>query len=336
MDAPQVLAFRFARSGLASREGRSLVEAAACPASDFARDAALLALAARAEGVTRERYDAAVAAGELFLAHSLRCALHALRPGDLGAFGRSLVGADDRELKAQLGEVGVPQSEALVEVTAAVADALRDGPLGKDDLHEALRARVRAELLPWCESCRSHHVAGSLWRYAAVAAGARLDGRRRYVLARPAPEPDPARAVRAFLRFYGPGTPAGFGAWAGVTPSHAKRLWQALRDELVEIEGFGWLLREDEPALASPPEARGVRLLPPGDPFLQRPNRELLAPDPDLRKRLFRPAGSPGAVLLDGRLAGLWRKRSGEFTVEPLTPLPEAELEDEVRRLGEL
>jgi hypothetical protein len=53
VDADQVLAFRLARSGLAVRDGRGLAEAAACPASDFARDAALLALAARAEGVSR-------------------------------------------------------------------------------------------------------------------------------------------------------------------------------------------------------------------------------------------------------------------------------------------
>ena len=56
MDADQVLAFRLARSGLAVRGASSLAEAAACPASDFARDAALLALAARAEGLTRDDY----------------------------------------------------------------------------------------------------------------------------------------------------------------------------------------------------------------------------------------------------------------------------------------
>ena len=33
-------------------------------------------------------------------------------------------------------------------------------------------------------------------------------------------------------------------------------------------------------ALESPPTARGIRLLPPGDPYLQKPNRPLLAPDP--------------------------------------------------------
>lgn len=64
MDADQILAFRLARSGLVLRSARGLAEAAACPASDFARDAALLALAARAEDVSREAYDRAVDAGD--------------------------------------------------------------------------------------------------------------------------------------------------------------------------------------------------------------------------------------------------------------------------------
>ncbi len=44
MDADQILAFRLARSGLAVRGARNLADAVACPASDYARDAALLLL----------------------------------------------------------------------------------------------------------------------------------------------------------------------------------------------------------------------------------------------------------------------------------------------------
>jgi len=53
VQAEQILAFRLARSGLAARDATDLAAAAACPASDFTRDAALLALAARHEGLTR-------------------------------------------------------------------------------------------------------------------------------------------------------------------------------------------------------------------------------------------------------------------------------------------
>ena len=80
MDADQILAFRLARSGLAARDAVGLAAAAACPASDFSRHAALLALAARTDDVTREGYDAAVDAGDLVVAHIVRGAIHALAP----------------------------------------------------------------------------------------------------------------------------------------------------------------------------------------------------------------------------------------------------------------
>ena len=60
------------------------------------------------------------------------------------------------------------------------------------------------------------------------------------------------------------------------------------RAELARKEG-----RPDDAAeLDSPPEARGIRLLPPGDPYLQKINRPLLAPDRALRSKLFHQASA--------------------------------------------
>jgi hypothetical protein len=341
----RILAFRLARSGLTARSTGGLADAAACPASDFQRDSALLALGARADGVTRDDYREAVDAGELVVAHIVRAAIHALAPDDLALYGRALIARDDGELAAQMGqqmkrlakEHGFAPTDALAEVAAATEDALATGPLDKNALHEALRQRVRRDYMPWCQGCQSHHVAPMLWRYATVQAGARLDAERRYLLAEPGAAPDPAEAVRRFLRFYGPATPAGFADWAGLAKPHARRLWEAV--EMAEADG-GWILPQDRAALESPPTARGVRLLPPADPYLQKPNRALLAPEPDLRKRLFRPVASPGAVLHDGRLAGLWRAqakgRKVEITVERFERLPRAELEDEAQYVARL
>ena len=348
MERERVLAFRLARSGLADREAGDLTEAAACPASDFSRDAALLALGARAEGVTRQGYEAAVDAGDLVVAHVVRGAIHALAPDDHALYGRALIARDDDELGVQLGrqvqrlaaEHGFAPTAALDEVAGATTDALAKGRrLDKNALHEELRARVSAELMPWCKGCKSHHVAPMLWRYATVKAGVRLDAERRYLRGKPGRAPAASEAVRRFLRFYGPGTPGGFGEWAGVAKPHGQRLWDEVAGELVEVDG-GWLLSEDRPALESPPSAEGIRLLPPGDPYLQKPNRTLLAPDEALRKRLFRPVASPGAVLRDGRLAGLWRQKAKgrklEITVEKVGRLRRADLEEEARRVAEL
>jgi DNA glycosylase AlkZ-like len=213
MDAEQVLAFRLARSGLAPREAGDLAEAASCPASDFAPGAALLALAARSDGVSREGYREAADAGELVVAHTLRGAIHALAPADLALYGRALISRDDEELGAQIGrqvqrlaaEKCFAPTEALAEVAGATKDALARGrALDKNELHEELRGRVREELMPWCRGCKSHHVAPMLWRYATVQAGARLDSERRYRLAKPGRAPSAREALRRFLSFYGP------------------------------------------------------------------------------------------------------------------------------------
>lgn len=352
MDAEQILAFRLARSGLAADTAGGLAEAAACPASDFSHDAALLALGARWAGLTRAAYAEAADSGELVVAHVVRGAIHALAPGDLALWGRALLSGDDDELGAQLGrqvqrlaeEKGFACGDALAEVAGAVKDVLSGGrAVSKNELHDELRARVGADLMPWCKGCGSHHVAPMLWRYGTVKAGARLDSERRYVQGKPGRVPAAAEALRRFLRFYGPATSAEFADWSGVAKAHAKRLWAQIEDELTEI-GVGkrkvWLLQEDGSDLDSPGQAEGVRLIPPGDPYLQSPNRPLLAPEPELRKRLFRPVASPGAVLKDGRLVGLWRVKAkgskAEVSVEKLGRIARRDLEAPARRVADL
>jgi hypothetical protein len=174
VDVEQVLAFRLARSGLACRDAGNVAEAAACPASDFARDAALIALAARREGLTRECFDEAVDSGELVLAHVVRGAIHAVAPDEFALYGRALVSSHDDELGVQLGrqvqrlaaEKGFAPTDALDDVAEATRAALGRGrALDKSELHQELRDRVSTDLMPWCKGCGSHHVAPMLWRY---------------------------------------------------------------------------------------------------------------------------------------------------------------------------
>jgi Winged helix DNA-binding domain len=352
VDADQVLAFRLARSGLAARDAGSLAEAAACPASDFARDSALLALAARREGVTRESYVRAADGGELILAHIVRGAIHALAPAGFALYGRALLARNDDELATQLGEQvrrlvaekGFAASDALDEVSDATRAALSGGArLSKNELHEQLRGRVSKDLMPWCKSCGSHHVAPMLWRFAGVKAGARLDSERRYLQGKPGRSPAAAEAIGRFLGFYGPAGPGDFADWSGVAKPHARRLWERAEDGLAEVpleKGSGWITAADRAELDSPPSAQGVRLIPPGDPYLQKPNRALLAPTAELRKRMFGPVASPGAVLKDGRLVALWRVkakgRRAEISVDKLGRISRKDLSEEAERVADL
>ena len=265
MDREQILAFRVARHGLAARRPLTPAQAAACPASDFVLGSALLALAARADDVTREAYDSATDSGELVIAPTLRAAIHAVAPADFALWGRALLAEEDAELGVQLGPAAqrlleterIAPRQALEEVAAATAAALGGGrALTKDELHAELRERVRAALLPWCKGCGSHHVSPMLWRFAGVAAGMRCDSRRRFLLGRPGPRPDAAEAPRRFLRAYGPATRRDFGAWAGLARAHATALWSRVEDDLAEVRVDGrraYVLREDEPELESPP-----------------------------------------------------------------------------------
>jgi hypothetical protein len=348
----QILAFRAARQGLTDRDVRPLAEAAACPASDFQSGSALLAIAARTPDVTRERYDRATDSGELAVAHSLRGALHATTPEHSLLFGRALVADDPAELLEQLGEQvkqvlgehGLDPREALDEVTRASADALAQrSALDKNELLEELRGRVRKELMPWCKGCRSHHVMPMLWRYALVLLGARRTSSRSYVLGEPGETPRAAEAVRRFLGFYGPATREDLQGWAGLGRAQTRRLWGQVEEELVEVELDGrraYLLARDRRELDSPPAISGLRLLPPGDPFLQRPNRAVLVPDAETRKRAFRPVASPGVVLQDGGAAGLWRARARgkrlELTVDEIAPIDRDALEAEVELVARL
>ncbi len=238
----------------------------------------------------------------------------------------------------------IAPTEALAEVAEAIRGTLAHGrALDRTGLHDGLRERVRDELLPWCKGCKSHHVAPMLWRYAGVAAGMRMDSERRFRAGRPGRRRKGADLARAYVRFYGPAEVKGFSAWAGLAPAQGRRLWDAITDELVEVEwsgGRGWIADRDRKGLDSPPQASGTRLIPPRDPYLQQADRETLVADAAVRKRLFRAVASPGAVLRDGALAGTWKARArgdrAAIEVERLAPLDRDQLERECARVATL
>jgi hypothetical protein len=85
------------------------------------------------------------------------------------------------------------------------------------------------------------------------------------------------------------------------------------------------ILSADAGAVASPPRASGARLLPPFDPYLDQRDRATLWPDPAVRKRARTGIGAPGAVLVDGEIAGLWRpEKKGKRLVVAVDPLGNA------------
>lgn len=105
-------------------------------------------------------------------------------------------------------------------------------------------------------------------------------------------------------------------------------LWERAGDLVgVDFDGTkSWALAEDQPALVAPEtNVAGVRLPANLDPLNTGRDRELLVPDPALRKRIWRVLGGPGTVLVGGEIGGLWRAtktgRKLRVTVEPLDAL---------------
>ncbi len=142
----------------------------------------------------------------------------------------------------------------------------------------------------------------------------------------PAPVMDPGAArlelVRRYLHVYGPATAASFSVWSGIGPRPSAAAFEALGAALAPARtplGDAWFLAEDEPALtAGAAPAAPARLLPSGDPYflLQGADRELLGPGERQRGRLWTPRVWPGAVIVEGEVAGTWRRAGALVTVQ--------------------
>ncbi|HEX2154751.1 MAG TPA: crosslink repair DNA glycosylase YcaQ family protein [Acidimicrobiia bacterium] len=167
----------------------------------------------------------------------------------------------------------------------------------------------------------------------------RWDGARQplvWTVPPPDVDPDDARLelARRYLHFLGPGTPTGFGSWAGIKPPRAAATFDALASSLLTVStphGDAFLLASDEPVIRADDDdaPAPARLLPSGDTFclLHGVFRELLVPDAEHRAALWPSRVWPGAVLVGGDVVGTWRRSRSDLTVEPWRPLTPSERE---------
>jgi hypothetical protein len=198
-----------------------------------------------------------------------------------------------------------------------------------EDLAARLSALLGDRPMNCAEAGQALGVHHGMLRYAAATGTVliRWEGARRpTVWTVPRPETDPRDArlelARRYLHVYGPATPASFSGWSGIGPRAAAAAFEALGSSLTPVGtpvGEGRILAEDEPAFrAAPGPAAPARLLPSGDAYflLQGADRELLVPDAGLRDTLWTPRVWPGAVLVDGEIAGTWRRADRVLTVQ--------------------
>ncbi len=144
---------------------------------------------------------------------------------------------------------------------------------------------------------------------------------------RPSIDPETARLelCRRHVHAFGPTTPAAFAWWAGVPTRDAKKTFDLISQELISVDLAGqnaWILANDEIALRSAEQMRGVRLL-------VAPDLRMFGQD---RAQLFVGPGKhdhsslqdwfhPNGLLVNGTIAGAWGRRGGQVNIKVHGPL---------------
>jgi len=335
VDRGQVLAYRVAAQQLdrpdVAVEGLAVLDVGV---QDTPYGSAVQALAARSVVPSGPAPDAGLVA-----IWSVRGAPHLHRPADLPALAAALWPLSDADATARISTTSIKEGAKLgLAAVAAAAQAMRDvvtGPMPKGEVSTAVSARVPESLTYPCRACAARHISGTLFQLVGVLAGVALDRSRGDTWLTPAPGraaiPTAAAGtgdlIAAYLRVLGPATPAEAAKLLASTQTAVRPAWPA--GDLAEVSVDGrrtWLPADRVDALRSAQRPELVRLLPPSDPYLQAKDRDLLVPDKARQKEVWRILGNPGALIVDGEVAGTWRpKKSGtrlQLTVTPFDRVP--------------
>jgi hypothetical protein len=311
----QVLGFRV-RAQQLDRDVGTLADTAVLDlgAQDTGPDGGLWALAVRGVDVAALDDDA------LSTAWTIRGAPHLYRRSDLPAVAAATAPFSDADAGKRIYDAakplkaaGIPNLVALDTIAAAMRSIVT-APMVKGELSTRLTLVMDPPYVRPCVPCNAVHLWEMPFRLAALRAGLELQAGTSPPVLQPVPGlvpaeevPDRFDVVRAFLRLLGPATQKHVAGYLDAPLKDVQARWP---DDAVEVEVEGehrWLLSDDADRLDEAPH--GTRLLGPFDLYLQARDRPLLVSDPAHAKDLWRPLGRPGAVLVDGEIAGTWRAR---------------------------
>ena len=374
-----VIAFRLNAHHLIERLDESgLLDAAGrCGIQNSPPGSALLALNARVRNITQEQVREAIAEEKSLLqTWCMRGSPFYFPAADAPVFTIGVLPPTEEAMlhfivgvEQTLGKLGISLTEAVELTGAEIHDVLSGRQLAINELGADLAKRI-ARKLPkkqrdiWEEDGPYgpdqplgegvvHFCIRILTLQRVVCFAPRTGNKAPFVLVdewlgNPIPDIDPevARAdlLRRYLRCYGPSNRGDFAAWVGINAGDTDPWWSLIEDELTQVE-FGrklWILTEDLHALRSAPKPKGVRLLPPRDPYTQMRDRETIV-DKKYHREVWKTVGEPGAVLANGEVTGIWRPRkSGRkltITIKTFDSLPKREkksLQDEAEQVAPL
>ena len=290
----------------------------------------------------------------------MRGAPHAYRRADRSAIttATSPFSEDDAakrifDAATPLKKAGIPVIEALQRITDELRDIVRS-PMVKGDVSGELSERLGGPFVRNCVPCGAVHIHEQSFRYSVIQAGLELVPGTSPPVLRRSPRARVARyshlggeatarfdVVRNSLRFNGPERPADSATFVDSLLRSVKGDWptDAVEAEVSDVESSASLFSVGE--LLDGPSQRTVKLLGPYDPFLQLRHRELLVPDPERRKDVWRVIGRPGAIVADGEIIATWRPKtaSGRLTIrldpwQRLTTADRAAIGEQAERLA--
>jgi hypothetical protein len=356
VDREQVLAYRFAVHGLDRRTAEPTALAVLdLGVQDSHAGSARQAVAARLPEVSAAD---PTAIGELAVVWSTRGAPHLHRRADLRRLARALWPVSDADAEARLAGLGATlrrERRSALDAMTVTARAVRETvtrPTTKGDLSAAVTRAIPEYLSYWCRGCGATHVHDQLLRMSAFPGGTEIATTGPPVvfeavedsesLDEIAASADPSPLIYAYLRLHGPAGPTEVAGFLQSKRAELAPHWPA---DLVEVRVDGkkrWLPADQVDALTAAEVPASVRLVPPYDPFLQARDRELLVPDPEQRKAVWRILGNPGVVLVNAEVAGTWRAQAKgrsrlDVTVHlfrELSSRVRAEVDDEAVRAG--
>jgi Winged helix DNA-binding domain len=314
---PQVLGFRAWAQQL-DRNAVELAQAAVLDigAQDSGPDGARWALANRGVDLTE------MSGRELVRGWTIRGAPHLYLRESLPSVAAAVEPFSDADAGKRIYDAAKPLKSAGISNLAAlnaVAQAMRyvvTRPTTKGEVSTHVSALMDPPYLRFCRACNATHLFEMPFRLAALRAGLELDADTSPPLLRPVPdferaaEPSPNHdVVRAYLRLLGPATAKHVADYLDAPVKDVKARWPTDTVQ-VSVEGeHRWVLAADADKLTAD-IVTTTRLLGPFDLFLQARDRPMLVDDPARAKALRPVLGRPGAVLVDGEIAGLWRPRT--------------------------
>ncbi len=274
----------------------------------------------------KRRYDCS----NVLKSWTLRSTLHAHTPEDHAIAIPAVRGRfRERIINWFAGELGFSKTE-IADLELAVLDSLADGPKTRQEIHERVPLLRQIPYAGWGMDLKALAYAGKIKIIVAESGTTRFAIHD--LVTEWTEEAAVAELMRRYFKAFGPATAMDFRYWTGLTAFVARRAFNAIRDELTEVQVQGLEGRRFMIGDLDPHPIPKTILLAKFDPLtLGHYDRAFLIDARD-RERVFRKAGQVEAgILIDGRFRGTWRlnrqgSRGAVATVEPFRTIPKANM----------